>query len=261
AMTAASVAHIAPQPPVAMAAPSVPQFAAPPAPPASPRAHGAGTVRPPLGEPAGNPATPHSTATSALVTPARRRPWWWITVSLIAVASTGIALIYSSRDTTTATLGSTAVVAASEPPALAPIDAGAADSSTLAPADARTPAWLLPENPPEDARPKATRPGAPHASGAEPQPGPAKDATTHTVAPDRAGHESTKPPVARSVADVARDAKNICLESADMPWNTAMCWCAKKDKARAQASFAKLSGFKRATVRTFCSVRGIDLTP
>jgi hypothetical protein len=40
-----------------------------------------------------------------------------------------------------------------------------------------------------------------------------------------------------------------------------MCWCTKRDKARAQAFYAKLSGFKRATVRTFCAVRGINLAP
>jgi hypothetical protein len=82
------------------------------------------------------------------------------------------------------------------------------------------------------------------------------------VAPERAGHESTGPTIAGSVADTAREAKNSCLESAaDTPWNTAMCWCAKKDKARAQAFFAKLSGFRRATVRTWCAVRGVELTP
>lgn len=83
-----------------------------------------------------------------------------------------------------------------------------------------------------------------------------------TVAPDRGGHESATPTSTGSVADTARDARRTCLESAaDTPWNTAMCWCGKKDKARAQAAYAKLSGFKRASVRTFCKVRGIDLTP
>jgi hypothetical protein len=82
------------------------------------------------------------------------------------------------------------------------------------------------------------------------------------VAPERAGHESTRPTAAGSVADTAREAKNSCLESAaDTPWNTAMCWCAKKDKARAQAFYARLSGFRRATVRTWCSVRGVNLAP
>jgi hypothetical protein len=54
--------------------------------------------------------------------------------------------------------------------------------------------------------------------------------------------------------------KATCLESAaDTPWNTAMCWCTKKDQARAQAAFAKLTGFKRTTVRKYCAVRGINL--
>jgi hypothetical protein len=82
------------------------------------------------------------------------------------------------------------------------------------------------------------------------------------VAPESGGHESTTPSIAGSAADTAREAKKTCLEStADTPWNTAMCWCAKKDKARAQAAYARLSGFKRATVRTFCAARGVDLTP
>jgi hypothetical protein len=66
--------------------------------------------------------------------------------------------------------------------------------------------------------------------------------------------------VVGTVKATAREAKDTCLEAtADTPWNTAMCWCTKKDRARAQAAYAKLSGFKRFTVQKFCAVRGIDL--
>src|SRR5262249_59458349 len=74
---AASVAHIAPPRPVATAAPSVPPFAALPAPPGPRRAHAVDDFRSSPGEPATEPAA-YGTATSDLVAPARRRPWWWI---------------------------------------------------------------------------------------------------------------------------------------------------------------------------------------
>jgi serine/threonine-protein kinase len=268
---AASVAYIAPPPPPpppgATTAPSVPRFAAPTAPPGPPRAHAADGFGSLPGEPATDPPAPYGTATSDLVARARRRPWWWITVPLVVVASASTAVICSRRDPTTATPGSAAVVAAREPPAPALLDAGAADPSTRAPADAWTPSWLPPEYAPgdarrEDTRPRESRPRATDASGAHSRAAPARDAATRTVAPESGGHESTTPTIAGSAADTAREAKKTCLEStADTPWNTAMCWCAKKDKARAQAAYARLSGFKRATVRTFCAARGVDLTP
>jgi hypothetical protein len=262
ARTAASVAYIAPPPPVATAAPSVPSFAVLRASPGPARAHAADGFRSSLGELATDPAAPYRTAISDLVARARRRPWWWITVPLVVVASASTALICSRRDTTTATPGSGARVVVNEPAAPAPIEADAAGPSTLAPADAGTPWWFPPENTHGDARPKDTRPRETRASGADPRAAPAKDSATRTVAPERAGHESTRSTIAGSVADTAREARNSCLESAaDTPWNTAMCWCAKKDKARAQAFFAKLSGFRRATVRTWCAVRGVNLAP
>jgi serine/threonine-protein kinase len=242
AMTAASVAYVASPPPIATAAPSVPPFAPVPAPPAPPRAHAA-----------------------------RHRPWWWITVPMVVAACASTALICSRRDRTAATPGPAAVVAASEPPAPAAMDPAPMDPAPMVPSaaapsilapDARTPPWFLPENTPGDTRPREPRSRASHASGASPKSAPARGAAVHTAASDGAGHESTKPTATGSVADAAREAKNTCLEStADTPWNTTMCWCARKDKARAQASYAKLSGFKRTTVRTFCAARGVDLTP
>jgi hypothetical protein len=66
--------------------------------------------------------------------------------------------------------------------------------------------------------------------------------------------------VAGAVKSTAREAKDTCLEdTADTPFNTAMCWCTKKDRARAQAAYAKLSKFKRTVVREFCAVRGVHL--
>jgi serine/threonine-protein kinase len=254
---AAPVAPSALPPPVATAAPTVPRLATVAAPPEPPRAYAADSRT--RGESAPDPAALYGTATRGRVAGARRRAWWWITVPLVVVASASIALIAGRRDTPPAAPGSAAVVAASEPPAAPPIDAGAAGSAALAPADAGIPWWFPPENPPRDAR-KDTRPKDTHAGGANPG-APGKDAAGHT-APDGAGHEPTRPTSAGSVAGSVRDARNTCLESAaDTPWNTAMCWCAKKDKARAQAFYAKLSGFKRITVRTFCSARGIALAP
>ena len=202
-----------------------------------------------------------------------RRAWWWIAAPLVVLASVGTGVICARRDATApAPAPSVAAVKTNDDRAATPVpaDAGIADPAPSMAADAsnlESPSWL-PDNPDTVARPQEARPNGAR-SGVAPRPvAPAqagvsspRDTIGHgATPPGTGGRESNKPTVAGAMADSARDAKANCLESAaDTPWNTAMCWCAKKDRARAEAAFARLSGFKRATVRTWCAVRGVNL--
>jgi hypothetical protein len=246
----ASVGSVAGSPPRATAAPSVASIA-------KHRTRGEPAIRP--------GARPRGMPTNGLVARIRRRPWWWIAAPLVVLASAGTALICGGRDTTTVSApGSAAVVAAVDDRTAVPvpIDARAADPSPVAaPPDAGLPARTA-DTRHRDTRAKDARPKDPRGGATQPQAAQVRDSTAHTTTrrASGSGHEPTKPPVGRTVAETAREAKDTCLESAaDTPWNTAMCWCTKKDQARAAAAFAKLSGFKRASVRQYCAVRGINL--
>ena len=184
-------------------------------------------------------------------TSARRK--WWIAAPLIVLASAAAAAIYARREplapaapaqgsaaaiTVSAPAVDAAVAAPSPSPGPATLDAGAPDPRPPGPRskDPRT----------KDARAKAVQPPAPRPRTAAP-------------ASTASGRDPDKPAVA-GISDTAREAKTTCFESAaDTPWSTAMCWCTKKDQVRAQAAFAKLTGFRRRTVREYCSIRGIKL--
>jgi eukaryotic-like serine/threonine-protein kinase len=200
-------------------------------------------------------------ATTDDLVPARRRRWGWIAAPIVLAAAGAAALLARRHDAPPAP----AVVAEVRAPT--PVDAAVAERSPdAAPPDAAPPEAAVPATPrpqrPVDSHAKAppartaakvVRPPAPHPPAAEPR-------TAAASATER-GSAAPKPPATTSVVgDTARELKASCFESAaDTPWNSAMCWCTKKDQVHAQAAFAKLTGFKRTTVRRYCALRGITL--
>jgi serine/threonine-protein kinase len=229
----------------------------------------------------------------------RRNLAWWLGAPAAVIASAFIALILARRDAApsppaaagppvvaTATPSPPPGTTPSPPPGTTPpgttppgatpsIPPGATPASPPAtPAGAKTvkvetvkeaPLVLPPpEREPSDARsrPRPARPKSASGSTGPVQAAASGSASTSppAPAPGNAGQDGHKGTVVGSVKDSAREAKDTCLEAtANTPWNTAMCWCSKKDRARAAAAFAKLSGFKRMTVRKYCSIRGVDL--
>jgi serine/threonine-protein kinase len=201
--------------------------------------------------------------------PARRRHLvGWLGAPLIVLASAGVALIVARAGTSAtpvagsaASDGRVAAVAPVNPPPTpaAPIDSptpAAPMPAPVAPASAGAAPLRLP---PDPGKPKAAQPRTVRPRAAAPAPPTPPTAAGPASSPSSGGRGSSGSVVGTAKA-AARDAKDTCLEAtADAPWNTAMCWCTKKDRARAQAAYAKLSGFKRFTVREFCAVRGIDL--
>ncbi|MEZ4363208.1 MAG: protein kinase [Kofleriaceae bacterium] len=171
----------------------------------------------------------------------RQRPWPWIAATAGALAIAIVAVVSASRQPEASKAAPAPAVAAAPamtPDAGVPPEAPDAGEAHDAASDEPAPA------PPSGERRRPTRST------------PAQPAKTSGGSSD--GGKSQ--PIVRTLAKTAREAKDSCLESAaDTPWNTAMCWCTKKNRARAKAAFAKLSGFKRATVRNYCAVRGVEL--
>ena len=273
----------------ATAAPTFPRAVArPPTAPAGavPATAALAFARPPTAPAGAVPATaaptfartPSALLTGAVARPPHRRRWWWLAAPLVVVVAALAALVHprpapiagAAPGTVAAVApGPVAAVAPGPVAAVAPADAGAPELAPDAPPPDAGPleATLLPPPPSsvaKDPRP-ATRRGkpapatAPRAAAAGAPPAAAAGAPPAAASGNGRG-AARSPTTGGAVAATAREAKDTCFEATgDTPWNTAMCWCTKKDRARAQAAFARLSGFKRLTVRNYCAVRGIDL--
>ena len=189
------------------------------------------------------------------VAPGRRR-WAWLAVPLVATAAV-TALLGRRPDEPPR------VVVAPAPAAI-PLDAAVvASTPEPAPPDAAPPVAPphAPVHKPAASKIAASKPPAPRVTRPAAAPREAAPRAASAGSAAAAGSAAPKSPTTTSaVGEVAREAKATCFESAaDTPWNSAMCWCTKKDLAHAQAAFAKLSGFKRTTVRKYCALRGITL--
>jgi len=204
------------------------------------------------------PATPAypRDATGPVGIPAPHRSTKWLVAALVGLAALVVALVYARPRSGTPTPGS----AVAEVHPAAPADAAIAVVATpdAAPADAgpTAPAPVA-GNRPKDPRPKTVRPKDPRPKA---PPRVASTPAAPSAPPPASGSASGKSSsIVGTVMGSARETKSACFENVgDAPWKTAMCWCTKKDQARAQAAYAKLSGFKRTTVREYCAVRGIN---
>jgi len=174
----------------------------------------------------------------------RPRRWWWLAAPLVVLGVAGAAVI--PRVSTRRAI------------AVVPLDAGVSpvgrDPGPLG-AGGRVPAARDPGSVDAGARAPALR-------DAGPRPPPAPDRRNRS-----SGASAAPMTVADALAQGARQLKAACLQMTKPdtagsvpPIAVVMCWCQRKDQARAKAAFAKLAATReRSGITSYCATQGIKL--